>query len=328
MAPGSLIGFALVFFFCTWSLSLVAGLGLSLSRTSLHKRGAGAEKRAAALALVLPPLLGGMVALSLAGSSMTAPLFGFSDHCDSHGQHLHLCLVHGGDWVDRPWAVSLVFALAAVFLARLAQLTDSMWRGRRRLKIVQRSSTQIEMNGTPVFQAPSEQPFCFVAGVRTPRIYVSASLWQRLCADEREAMLEHERVHVVNGDLWRSPALSALALLGAPLVAARCRRAWSAATERLCDRLAADRTGDTEAVASALISMVRRPRMSVALAFLPRAESVEDRVVAVLSQARSGRRLASQIAWGAAGLVALAAIATGTLADPLHHTLETLFDLI
>ena len=328
MAPGSLIGFALVFFFCTWAASIVAGFGLRFSKRRLRQLGAGAEKRAAALALIVPPLLGGTVALALAGFSFVAPWYGLSDHCGTHGHHIHLCLLHGGEWAELPWAVSLISALAAILLVRLARLAEAMWRARQRLRIVEQSSTRISASGPPVFLAPSEQSFCFVAGVRTPRIYVSESLWSRQSSDEREAMLEHERAHVRNGDLWRSIVLSAFALLGAPLVAARCRGLWSDATERFCDRLAADQTGDTEAVASALLNMVRGQRLRGALAFLHRPESVKDRVVAVLSIERTGQRAAARIGWGAAGVVSVAAIATGALADPLHHILETFFSLI
>jgi len=327
-APGSLIGFALVFVVSTWSASVLAGVTLSLARSRVRTLGAGAEKRAAALTLIVPPAIGGLVTLSLIGFSVAGPWLGMADHCDSHGQHIHLCVRHGGVWAEQAWAVSLISALAAVFVVRLARLAESFWSSRSRLRIVEGASSLLEASHIPVFKAPSAQSFCFVAGIRSPRIYVSASLWSRLSASEREAMLEHERSHVANGDLWRSAVLSIFALLGAPAVAAFCRRQWSEATERLCDREAADRTGAGDAVASALINMARGPRYIAGMALLPRPESLEDRVVAVLSQMRTGRRAASAMGWCVAGLVILVATASTALADPFHHSLETLFALI
>ena len=92
MALESLIGFVLVFVFCTWLSSAAAGLWLLLARSNLRSLGAAVEKRAASLSLILPPLLGAIVTLSIAAMAL---LPGISDHCNSHPQHLHLCLVHG-----------------------------------------------------------------------------------------------------------------------------------------------------------------------------------------------------------------------------------------
>lgn len=322
--PGSLVGFALVFFACTWAASALAGLLLMLSRPSLRRRGAGAEKRAAAVALIIAPVLGGIVTLALAGFSVVAPWLSSGDHCPAHGHHLHLCLRHGGEWADRAWALTLVSALSAILLVRLARLGESLWRGYARLRFVEHSSSQIVGDGIPVLVAPSERDFCFVAGIRRPRIYVSASLWTRLSDAEREAMLEHERVHIEHGDLLQSVILTACALVGAPLLAGQCKRLWSEATERYCDRVAADETGSTEDLASALLRMARGPRPIGIISFVPRPESLEDRVMAVLSQDQTGKRTASRIGWASAALVASVVCTTAVLADPLHHTLETL----
>jgi Zn-dependent protease with chaperone function len=328
MVLGSIIGFALVFVLVTWTASAVMGVALISSAKTLSRLGSAAEKRAAALALVIPPLLGGIVALALAGYSAFPGFLGGADHCDSHGDHLHLCLVHGGDWATRAWALSLISALSAIVLVRVAQLVDTIIRGRRRVAMVERSSQRIAGDAVPVFLSPSKRPFCFVSGFRSPRIFVASSLWDRSSEDEREAMLGHEHSHVENGDLWRSVALSIFALFGAPLLGAQFKRLWGEATERLCDRLAADRTGDPASIAAALVNVARGPRFIGVLSFMPRPESVKHRVIAVLSQERTGRPFARHLLQGAGVIVVTTAIATATLADPLHHALETLLGLI
>lgn len=326
IAFGSLIGFALVFFCSTWVFSAAAGVGLRVLKGPLQKRGAGAEKRAAALALVVPPILGGLVTAALAGFSITSP--NASDHCGTHDHHLHLCLIHGGEWAHRLWALASVSALSAFIAVRFARLSESLWLGRRRLQFVRRSSRRVQWGDALVFLAPSERAFCFVAGLLSPRIYVSVSLWERLSAEERDAMLAHEAMHISNRDLWASVALSVFALFGAPTLAAQYKRLWSESTERFCDRIAADNTGCNTTMATALLNLARGPRMAGTLSFLPKPESVEDRIVALLAQERTGRRLAKQIAWSAVVFVALAMMLTTALADPLHHAFETLFGLI
>lgn len=328
MAVGSIIGFGLVFVLVAWTGSALAALTMSLFAERLRKQGAAGEKRAAALALVLPPLLGVIVAVSLAVYSAFPGWLGGVDHCDTHGHHLHLCLIHGGEWASRSWALALISGLSALAVVRTAQLIEAAVRGRRRLRTVERSSQRIEDGEIPVYRAPSSRPFCFVAGVRSPRIFVASSLWDQSSEEERTAMLGHEYGHIENGDIWRSTMLSFFALFGAPILALQFKRLWSDATERLCDRMSADQTGDSTAVASALVNMVRAPQMVGGLSFVPTPGAVENRVVAVLTQERTGYPLATKLLHGSVALVAIVTITSAVLADPLHHALESLFGLV
>ena len=328
MAVGSIIGFGLVFVLVAWTGSALAALTMSLFAERLRKQGAAGEKRAAALALVLPPLLGVIVAVSLAVYSAFPGWLGGVDHCDTHGHHLHLCLIHGGEWSSRTWALALVSGLSALAVVRSAQLIEATMRGRRRLRTVERSSQRIEDGEIPVFRAPSSRPFCFVAGLRSPRIFVASSLWDNSSVEEREAMLGHEHGHIENGDIWRSTTLSFFALFGAPILASHFKRLWSDATERLCDRMSADRSGDSTAIATALVNMVRAPQMIGALSFVPTPGAVENRVVAVLTQERTGQPLATRLLHFSVALIAVATITSAVIADPLHHALESLFGLI
>ncbi|MBL4632523.1 MAG: M48 family metalloprotease [Kofleriaceae bacterium] len=326
MALGSLIGFALVFVFCAWTISAIAGLwGAVWTHRQL---GAAAEKRAAALSLMLPPMIAGIIVLCLAGFSVLPESLGMADHCDSHGHHLHLCLVHGGEWANRTWAMSLIAVLAAILAMRLVRLGNAIVGSRRRLRIIERSSVRIQGGDIPVFLAPSSRPFCFVSGFFSPRIFVASCLWERLSAEERCAVLSHERMHVANGDLWRSVVLQMFSLFGAPVFSAWSKQRWDDATERLCDRMAADEVDDAGPIASALVNWARPQRLGVALSFLPRSESVEDRVVAVLSQEDTGHIAARSLLIRAAIVTGSITLLTLSLADPLHHAFETLFGLI
>tara|TARA_R110002073_G_scaffold57246_2_gene145654 strand:- start:6638 stop:7636 length:999 start_codon:yes stop_codon:yes gene_type:complete len=332
VALGSIIGFGLVFVLVAWSGSALARLAMHLFAKQLQRRGAAGEKRAAALALILPPVLGMIVTASLALYSAFPGLLGGVDHCDTHGHHLHLCLVHGGEWASRSWALALVAGLGALAFVRSAQLIEAAMRGRRRLQTIERSSVRIEdgelVGAFPVFRAPSNRPFCFVAGIRAPRIFVASSLWDNFSEEEREAMLGHEYGHIENGDIWRATVLSFFALFGAPILALQFKRLWSDATERLCDRMSADKSGDSTAIASALVNMVRAPRMAHGLSFVPTPGAVENRVVAVLTQERTGHSLAQKLLHSSVALVAIVTITSALIADPLHHALESLFGLV
>lgn len=328
IASGSLVGFLLVFVVCTWSASAIATLGLSLARERLRAAGPAAEKRAAALSLIAPLVVGGIVTLSLAGFSVFPAVLGATDHCESHGHHLHLCLQHGGAWASEPWAMFLAASMGVFVVVRLVHLGATLVSGRRRLRVIARSSTCVHEGEIPVFCAPSRRAFCFVAGVFRSRIFVASSLWDRLDSSQRDAMIGHERVHAERGDVLQAQVLSLCEIFGAPLLAQRFRRTWGDASERLCDRLAADRMGDPTSIADALLSWARCPRLGVGLSFLPHDDSLEERVIAVLSQRSAGDRVARRIAAGAFALTTVAALVTVVLADPLHHALETLFGLV
>lgn len=322
---GSLIGFALVFFVTAWVASALLGGALLLGRARLRLLGPRAERRAAAIAIVLPAALGALLALGLAGFSVLGPSFGFPDHCLDHGDHLHLCLHHGAAWSSQWWAVSLTAGLGALLAVRLARAAHAAWTTRRRLRAVRAvSSERVTPDGTIVVCSPSRQPFCFAAGLGTPRIYVGSAAFDRLDDDEQAAMLAHERAHIAFGDVWRGSALSALALFGAPGFAAASVRRWRDAGERLCDRVAADALGSPETVAAAIIAFARAPASRFGCAFVPHPAQVVDRVEALLGDAPRGDRVARRFSAAAAGALLSAAVAAAVLVDPLHHAIETL----
>ncbi len=327
MAPGSLIGFFLVFVLASWAISAIAVGGRWLIAEQLGAWGPAAEKRAAALTTMLPVAFGALVTGSIATYSAVPGVFGGSDHCDVHSHHLHLCLVHGGAWASEMWAVVGCAALVALFLVRGAHLAITLLVGRRRVRIIERSSLAVMHQGVLIHIAPSQKDFCFATGYLSPRIFVSSSLWRRLANEQRDAIIAHELAHIENRDLWQSLLLSLSEIFGAPFLARRSRQSWDRATERLCDRAAADQLGDGSVVAEALLSWAKGPRLAVGLSFSPGADALEERIVAVLSEQPAGHPAALRMARLATLFIASAATAAVLFADPLHHLLETVFGL-
>ena len=195
MAPGSLIGFFLVFVVASWTLAIPAASTRRLMAGRLRAWGPAAEKRAAALTTLLPVALGALITFSIAIYSVMPGLFGGADHCNVHGHHLHLCLVHGGGWASEMWAVVACAALVALFLVRGAHLAATLAVGRSRVRIIERTSYAIAHHGLPVHIVPSHNDFCFATGYLSPRILVSSSLWQRLATEQRDAVIAHELTH-------------------------------------------------------------------------------------------------------------------------------------
>lgn len=311
----SLVGFGVVFVLVSWLGS--AALVLALRR--LVHGGAAVERRAAMLAAALPVLLGAAVtAILLIGSLMGR------DHCLAHDHHAHLCLQHGAVWAERSWALVLVAAWLAKALLGGSALMRALLRGRRLWREL-RSPPRLALarRGEPVV-VPSERPFSFVIGLRRPVIVVSTAARALLDDEEWRAMLAHERGHITGRDLGARLRLELLLLFAAPFAAAAVRERWELATERLRDSDAAEQESP-EAVASALVRMVRASLPLPAAAFAPQATTeLARRVTALLDGAPRGdleaRRISRLSLWASAAVTA-AAVA---LAHPLHHALETL----
>lgn len=318
MNAASLLGFAVVLLLVCWLASALLALALG----SLGRRGPAVARRTAVLAAALPVVFAATVAAILAVDSLIGV-----DHCHGHGEHAHLCLQHGAGWADRSWAIALVAVGGLVACWRGGALALALLRGRRLLRQLTRPwPSRPEVSGE-LLLVPSERPFCFVAGLRRPRIFVSTAARGLLAEDEWQAMLAHERGHIASRDLQHRLLLELLLLLAAPLAAARVRRAWDSATERLRDLDAAERESP-EAVVSALVRMakasLRVPARSLASFVQTAPSDLSVRVTSLLDRAPRGDRAAQQIARGLLlGLAALTALVIA-LAEPLHHVFETL----
>jgi hypothetical protein len=310
-------GFALVFVVLVVVLSALASAVVALCDGMLRQRGPYAERRAVALAALGPVVLAcGIVAALLAHSYLA------TDHCLEHGHHAHLCVAHGGAWLDRPWVVAALAVAVAVVVARLLALGARVARASSSIARLRRLSVA---NGD-VRIVESPHAFCFVAGLRNPTIYASTTAWFGLAEDERAAMVAHERGHVAHHDVSRRFGLDLLLAVAAPLAAGSLTARWSHATERLRDADAAAAVGDPDPVARAMLRLCRLERSAAApgLGFVGRGRLLTERVEALLAAAPGGepsaRVLSLVVVVGLAGLVALAA----GLAGPLHHAFETL----
>jgi Zn-dependent protease with chaperone function len=302
-----------------------------LGGRSLRKAGPSAERRAAAWAIALPPLLALVVVGLLAGYSAFGAWFGVADHCPEHDHHLHLCLFHGTKWTSQVWAVATVAFLGTLAAVRVIHHAATLWRARLDLRRIAGLSRHVDSPAGELLLAPASQRFCFVAGLLEPRIFVSTAAWECLDEEERVAMLAHERAHAEQGDPWRRSALGLLAIFGAPLVADHLVARWSRATERLCDHRAASTARGPDPVARALVSLsgIRAVRPVVhSTCFVPTARDLVDRVEAVLAGEGDGRLVARRIGLAAALGTAIVVVAATVLAQPIHHALETLLGRI
>jgi Zn-dependent protease with chaperone function len=308
---GGLIGFVVVSVLLLSALSLIATAGVAIAGARLGRAGPAAERSAAAWALLAPGALTVtvVVALAIRGS-------GAIDHCIGHDHHAHLCFVHGGAWLARPWAVALAAAAVLTLLLRLSGVAWRRIQGGLAIAEVRR----VAERGDRVRIARSPRVFCFVAGYRHPEVFVSSRAWEALSADEREAVIAHERAHAAQGDPWLGALIDVASVFAAPLAGGWLRARWSDAGERLCDARAAQQTAP-ETVADALVRLCRAGHVQhVPGGFTPHSEALEHRVRAVLAGGPVGRRL-PPVAWC---LAAVAFIATAMFATHLHHALETL----
>jgi hypothetical protein len=311
----SLVGFALVFVCCVWTLSAIGGAILAVFGSKIERRGPLVARRIASTVALVPVVLAIAVVATLVLQSALG-----TDHCPVHDQHAHLCLVHGTEWVQLPWVVVTLAIVGATMIGRAVVLTASVIRGGlgiRALHAISRASG-------PVRIVESERAFCFVAG-RRPAVYVSSRVWNALSEPERTALLAHEAAHVTNGDLRKRIVIEVGLAFAAPLVGERARATWLTATERLCDARAAQ-TSSPEVVASAMVSLFRlettRPAASFGLT--PTQAELASRVEAVLAARPLGERMARGLGQLVVATCGVLIVSAAIVAEPLHHAFETL----
>jgi Zn-dependent protease with chaperone function len=323
MSLASLIAFVLVFVGATLGLSAVLALPVLALERVLDRNGPWVARRAAAAALVLPPLLSfGLVLILLAGSAHA--LWTGADHCLVHDHHLHLCLVHGAAWASQPWAVAVVAAAGTFVLLRAGLSALAHLRAQRSVGRLRNLGDELGVPGC--YLVPSRERFAFTAGLLSPAVLISSAAWEALNPEERAAVVAHELGHLAHGDpRWRA-WLGALASLGAPFLANRLLLIWSLATERLCDRRAALAVGKPSTVASAMLALARPlpPHLAHSGAVFAAASHLPSRIQALLAEGPDGSTCARRLLWGV--LVGTATVLTACVlfAEPLHHALETL----
>jgi Zn-dependent protease with chaperone function len=329
MEAGSLIGFGLAFLSASALASLICAGVLFAFRRRLRLAGPAAQRKASSWALVLPPLSGLAVTVALIGHSALGRWLGEPDHCAAHAHHLHLCLYHGAGWLTHTWAVVALVVVGTVAVVRASARTFRMRAAHQAIRTLGRMSRRPDSGhqGDEICIVPANRHFCFCAGLRRPRIFVSSASWARLDAPGREAVIAHERAHVRQGDVWRRFVLGLLSLVGAPGVTTLILRLWHRATERLCDREAARVVGDPTVVARALVDLsgARAPR---ALPAFVSGDDIVQRVEALLAGEPDGVEAARRVHRAALVASVLTTLAALVSADPLHHAFETLLGMM
>ena len=315
---GALVGFALAFLLVSWG----ASASLATLAWWADRRGADAAvgRTLGAVAILVPPVLGGVVVAAIAVDSL-ARLAGGGDHCLPHAHHLHLCVAHGGGWAASPAAMVAVAVAAALVAAQAARIAVAHIQGGRGLRSLARVAEA--RGGAQV--VPSDRVFLFAGGILRPRVYASSAAWDQLSLDERAAALAHERAHIRGRDLlWRA-FLSVAAALGAPIAARAAGAAWNRATERLRDADAAAEVG-ADVVACTLVRLARAGAVDPGwgTASMAAGADVVARVEALLSAQTPRRRAARALAVASGVAVLAAAVLVAWQADPVHHALETI----
>lgn len=324
MTAPSLIAFALVFVVANTLISLTLGLGLRATARRLRTIGARAERRAATLVLLIPPTLALVLVGSLAVNSAKSLVDG-TDHCAAHAHHLHLCLVHGAAWANRPWAVELLAVFGCFIVVRLSQILWAHWMAQRAAWKFRRLGDPLPGTSRAVL-IPVDEPIAFTTGALSPTVVISRGAWNGLEPNERTAVLAHELAHVAGGDIWRRALLTVAACFVVPGLTSYALRLWDRSTELVCDSRAADVVRQPSIVAGAIVSLARgmkiRGQAPIGAVFAA-AYNVAERVECLLDGEPDDGQSATRLSlWFLCASVGFA-LGLAVLAGRLHHLLET-----
>ncbi|MBI4859176.1 MAG: M48 family metalloprotease [Candidatus Riflebacteria bacterium] len=321
--PVALLAFGLVFLGTSLALSGLLGAVLRCGRFLRPGSGPLARRRAATLVLALPPILALGLVLVLAAESAQKLASG-TDHCLDHGHHLHLCLVHGGDWASRPLAVAFVAVLVVVMTLRSGRRAVELLLGQRAARSFKRLGRPLTADGL-CRVVPSSQTFAFALGVLEPVVAVSSRTWANLAPGHRQALLAHERAHVDRRDLIARELLWTASLFGLPATVRHALSLWQLASEQLCDRQAAGAAGGPGVVAEAILAVARLCKTPPPLppAALGADSFVVERIESLLSDEPESATAAARLldAGVLCGLVFI--LGCALFSEPLHHLLET-----
>jgi len=276
---------------------------------------AGVALAAAAAPSVVPTLL----VLACLEPGLAGLAGWHRDHCLSHADHLHLCVVHATAALHAPVATILVLAGAA-FGAVLG-------RGIRELVRTRRYVAALRCSAGPALGAgfrivASAHPFSLATGLVRGEIWVSSALVAALSKEELDVVLMHERAHVERRDPLRRAAAAALSFPLGPRARRSVLSELALASEQACDEAAARSLGARLRVAEAILAAERLAGAAVrsTLAGLPAfgGSAVRRRIASLLEAEPAAPallaplRIAFFLAVGALVLVA----------DPLHHATE------
>lgn len=178
----------------------------------------------------------------------------------------------------RQWAAT--HRLLRLLLARRLQVPPKLARLARQLDLV-----------TSLDYVDDDSPYAFCYGLRRPRICVSRGLVELLDPRELEAVLLHERHHLLHGDPLKILLSRALAagLFFLPVAAELCNR-YLAVKEITADEMTAHAADSQMVLASALLKLLKAPRRAwpEGLAAIGALNVTQERVQRLVSGAWAG----------------------------------------
>lgn len=235
--------------------------------------------------------------------------------------------------------VMLILALSglALLAGALVRLLRIHLRTRRVLRGWMASASPILLPGAPIpaFAVDAEFPIVAVVGIFRPRLILARSVIERCSAEELDAVLAHERGHLLRRDNARRALLQSLPDVLAWLpIARQIDRAWHEATEEAADDLAVETSASMRVhLASALVRVARLAHLSAPVTDLPasalyRGEPLEYRIRRLLILIDIDNEPAPRPSRGTRVGWRLAAAASMTGAALISLNLGTIHDLV
>jgi Zn-dependent protease with chaperone function len=213
--------------------------------------------------------------------------------------------------------VAAAICCATLVTAAVGRLAATTWQRAQAMAAVHRFCQRLPATADLVV-GDSEQPEAFATSLPAGRIVVTTGLLRALSADERRALLAHERSHLDNRHAWLVLATD-LAAAANPLlipIARTVRRA----VERWADEDAARAVDDRKLTARTVARVALLVHDSQKVPALAAAGGdVPDRVRALLSAPPRHRRLP------ALGMVAMLVLSLAAGAG-VQHQIDTIFD--
>jgi Zn-dependent protease with chaperone function len=269
---------------------------------------------------ILPAVSTLAIVVGTAAPSILA-LFGIGhDHCDVHGHHAHLCIVHSIHL--RPVIVAFGTMSLAAFVHRSILLARSALKTRRSLRRLESLGTRRD-GPFPAIVVPASM--CHATGIVRPRILFSDEFEQLLTPAELRAALAHEEAHLLRRDPALLTCLRVASLFGIPTLARRLSEHFRQAIEEAADAQAAASVADSSLVARALLEVAALQHRSLdAFSSLPAfgRTSLERRVRLLLDNSPSVPAKPRALVIGAASVFISASLAL-VHSPALHHAVET-----
>jgi Zn-dependent protease with chaperone function len=302
----------------------VVTLGAALALRPLTSRLPASLRADLAFVSATVPAVVAIAGTASAALPPIASLFGLAaDHCQTHGHHLHLCIVHATGL--RP-SLAVIGALAlATFAFRGCCLLSSFVAMERRLGHIERLGTVIR-RGFDVIAIPGAPRMCHAAGVWHGRVLVSKRLIEQLAERDVRCALAHEEAHLRRRDPLANLMMSVAGLFLLPPLTAHFQRTYRSAAEQACDADAARAVGDPALVAEALVNVAAAQRgtwqQGAAIAAFGELD-LETRVRRLLERGAPDSRPARALPFAAAGALAVQLPILAHAAS-IHHAIETL----